>query len=325
MFKEPTVLVLGAGASVPYGYPTGAELIEKVKSLGSDYNRFDIAQALKETPPLSIDNFLSINPSLASDGKFLIARVLLGMNTTGNSIPRNENDWYSILHHALSAPSVADVQGVVDNAKNLTIISFNYENSLEYHLFSRLLKTERFKDSACEIMNNIKIIHVYGSLFSIPEDFQEYKNNQVLRAHFLESGFFPISDKNHFLPYEDERYLDRFANTVSSNIKTIHDDRSRNQDAVDKLKAASKIYILGYGFDHTNNERIGLDSALASVTGTGNYGAAKTIYYTNYQNLQPKIDLLMPKAYGVGNTAHRRIHKSEKSVFDALNNHFPFP
>ena len=28
MFTVPTVLVLGAGASVPYGYPTGDELID---------------------------------------------------------------------------------------------------------------------------------------------------------------------------------------------------------------------------------------------------------------------------------------------------------
>ena len=32
MFREPTVLILGAGASMPYGFPSGTQLIEDICS-----------------------------------------------------------------------------------------------------------------------------------------------------------------------------------------------------------------------------------------------------------------------------------------------------
>jgi hypothetical protein len=36
MINKPTTLILGAGASAPFGFPTGNELKEKVLSLADD-------------------------------------------------------------------------------------------------------------------------------------------------------------------------------------------------------------------------------------------------------------------------------------------------
>jgi hypothetical protein len=113
MFKEPTVFILGAGASWHYGYPTGEALVKKViekAEVAADFfdhsvraqnllapvylkdfmkNGFPEAwkKALSEVQklqlglgqvnPLVIDYYLGQNPELKDIGRLLIAWVIL--------------------------------------------------------------------------------------------------------------------------------------------------------------------------------------------------------------------------------------------------------
>ena len=103
-----TVFILGAGASVPYGYPTGFELNEKIKnfllnrpeSLGvaakSQFEEFKVLfdleytienlkkfyDALSKSVTISIDKFLENRPDLLELGRMLIVYELkIGSST----------------------------------------------------------------------------------------------------------------------------------------------------------------------------------------------------------------------------------------------------
>ena len=114
MFEQETVLVLGAGASWHYGYPTGETLVGDVISLASSLGEYcnrrstywsdhdhpnfltlfeqsqgrgswsyasrqfsELAERLRAVDPVVIDYFLSWNKDLRDIGRMVIAGVLL--------------------------------------------------------------------------------------------------------------------------------------------------------------------------------------------------------------------------------------------------------
>ena len=138
MIKEPTVFILGAGASQPYGFPIGEELKREIlkhlrkdkgrefKSAGFSEDEIELfMSALGASPYDTIDELLTYRPSLAIIGKFAIGLILtkrqLHMNVFS---PRNDN-WYKFLFSKLEL-SRADMPP-------LTIMTFNYDVSLEYY------------------------------------------------------------------------------------------------------------------------------------------------------------------------------------------------
>ena len=98
MIDVPTLFILGAGASVPYRYPTGAELrkrivqnfhssIENLTRKDPKLSRSEKEQEVQEAANLirifekssvvSIDKFLSLNPTLQRYGKIAITWAIL--------------------------------------------------------------------------------------------------------------------------------------------------------------------------------------------------------------------------------------------------------
>src|SRR3972149_10553274 len=93
MISKPTVLVLGAGASVPFGYPTGRDLLldvcERMRSghpvLRDILIRKDIpldqagalAMLLAQSMQPSVDAFLENRPEYMQVGRIAIAWSLI--------------------------------------------------------------------------------------------------------------------------------------------------------------------------------------------------------------------------------------------------------
>src|SRR5947208_1187998 len=89
MIKKYTVFILGAGASKPYGYPTGPELIAKMLNLKDEVARViqecgtgadqwrAFQDSLRKSSQGSIDAFLERRPDLRGIGKLLIAANIL--------------------------------------------------------------------------------------------------------------------------------------------------------------------------------------------------------------------------------------------------------
>ncbi len=144
MIEVPTVLILGAGASKEYDYPTGPELrdiildglgdshpemYQKLQSLGhavSGIEAFRVKFADNQLP--TVDQFLEGHPEFRDIGKHAIACALFRHEDRWELARRSKTRWYDYLWDELRQ----DIKNFDDN--KLTIITFNYDRSLEQYL-----------------------------------------------------------------------------------------------------------------------------------------------------------------------------------------------
>lgn len=249
MIKTPTVFVLGAGASIPYGFPSGAELrvelcgIERYQGYEeimlenfSPAHIREFANNFLRSSVNSIDSFLARRPEYVEVGKLAIAMQLcVRENPSKFENPMLEDNWYSAIWNAL----IEDVNSL-DKLKgnNVKVITFNYDRSLEYFLFSAIKHTFGASDGeAYSALKSIPILHFYGSL-----------------------GDFGVGGR----PYQVTN--DQVALSVAAKgIKIIpeaRDDEPNFQTAQDWLFSTCRICILGFSFDRLNVNRLGLQKVI---------------------------------------------------------------
>lgn len=267
MIKNNTVLVLGAGASMPYGYPSGkglrqmlitpslfAPLIDRVGIKPEEIEAF--CRSFMLSGMKSIDAFLaqrgddvlvSEGLTVGEVGKHGIA-IALRQNKSLDTLfhnPKSEagsqidlsDNWYEYLWAQLSK-GVAKSNLSEFASNRLTVVTFNYDLSLEHYLFTAFVNSFGCTGSqAAELLKPIQFIHLYGQLFGNPlaaglsYEFQLDEHWQQIR-----------SDAKLIQVIDEEREL------VSSNFPS----------AIRAIEWASRICFLGFGFDDTNVARLDL-------------------------------------------------------------------
>jgi hypothetical protein len=260
VIKTGTVLVLGAGASKPYGFPTGGELLQAfcsgISSAGYDILRDacehwgtdprlvdTLRRELPRSNAMSIDAFLERRPKLLAIGKLAIAYILIGSEREDrlSKPPNGESHWYKYLLSKLT--SEPGLERFKDN--KLSIITFNYDRSIEHFLFTSLQSMYDASDQQCrEAVEAIPIIHVHGQLGRLPwqagktEDTRPYEpppqdlNGTVVHTVRAARGIRVVS--------ESEGTSEEF-------------DRARRY-----LCDAKKIVFLGFAYHEQNLRRLGL-------------------------------------------------------------------
>ena len=141
------VLVLGAGASKPYGLPLGTELRDSViraennfalyqRVLDVEITKYQYAEftkTLAHSGFSSVDAFLEENSEWLEIGKAAIALELLKAEwkSINNLFPPKQpkDHWYETLWSYLKAPSWSTFK-----KNKISIITFNYDRSLEHYL-----------------------------------------------------------------------------------------------------------------------------------------------------------------------------------------------
>lgn len=132
---KSVVLVLGAGASKPYGYPLGGDLRSLLSAPSHElasliatagYDRSSITSFAEEfaySNLASVDVFLERRPALAALGRAMIAGAILQIEP----YPLR-GDWYAYLWQQLvqDAPTIAEFK-----RNDLKVITFNYDTSFE--------------------------------------------------------------------------------------------------------------------------------------------------------------------------------------------------
>ncbi len=249
MITKKVVFVLGAGASISYGFPSGADLISMITSnqlpdelrneLWHRYkcrteNLQELADALLEAAPPSIDFFLSKHKKFADVGRAIIAYQLLHREVVANLTNADVNgDWLRYLwgHMLSGCEQVHDF-----SANQVSFVTFNYERSLERTLLLRLSamfsETARAEDIR-SVAAAIAIVHVHGSLGRLAE-LAEPKS------------------ADRCIPYGG---AGADLSAVAKQIKLIgeHDQESQDFSLARKLLAkADVVYFLGFGF-HAEN------------------------------------------------------------------------
>jgi hypothetical protein len=369
---DKTVLILGAGASCHYGFPTGEGLIKEVWKLAHEYghgqqrcyldqkfkegefeclvdifnnqchveNQNDdtkkspetlkelfksIASKIEHLDPLNIDTFLRDNPSLQDVGTFLIAYVLLGYEEMCSVRPihsfngTKKDNWYRFLIHVFAAcDNSEELKKVFLKQKKLSIITFNYDVSLEYHLYNSLKQIEKFQDDARNFMKAFSencIFHVYGALHAIDWDEPD---------PFAEFGT-PSESSDGFDFFKKVK----LARQCSQNIKTIYKAKDnkcpkyteKKKKFIEAIDQSKRLVILGYGFDDANTKH------LSEISENDSRGLVKALSHclSNIQNQR----LLMTN-YGDSKRIQNKITKkinplifiSDKNVYNALMHDF---
>lgn len=272
MIEVPTVLVLGAGASTDYGYPTGPGLRDTILDDLADsdstmYNQLrSLAQSASgiehfrkefaDSQLPTIDQFLEAHSDFAEIGTRAIACGLLPHEeeTETPLFRQDENatlerrgdrpTWYDHLWDELRQ----DIDNFTEN--KLTIVTFNYDRSLEQYL-GRALQVTGVKDIS-KRMSSLGFIHVYGTLGGRPYielGARKYGDIEELSQIVLAAQGIKIIDRK-----DDKELLSQF------------------ELAKKALSEATRVVMLGFGYDATNVERLGLRESVqgrdAGVLGT---------------------------------------------------------
>lgn len=271
MLEKRTVFILGAGASCPYGYPSGANLRERIclfedqikpKGLGeavnSDTDLNGFIKQFEKSSTKSIDLFMARNPKLAPIGKILIAfeifeaefsslfreraewaqfRLRMPGYVTGRAKFIGSKDfqgsiWYEYLFDRLtSGLATKDILPDFSNG-NLSFITFNYDRSLEYFLYESLR----------------------NSFSEVPES-QIVQCLQQLKIIHIYGLIAPLKwqDETNGIDYKPQITAALLKDT-SSNIITIYEqqDNPELSEAKTLINQAEQIFFLGFGYAPEN-------------------------------------------------------------------------
>lgn len=177
MIDSKIVLVLGAGASHSYGFPTGRELIHLIcqrlsVELGDhrpilqrysfqddEIHRFQFGLLHSNLP--SVDIFLENNPQYMKIGKVAIALALIPFENPERPVRKDELKWYEYLFNQMGA-SPDEFEA---SKSRLPILTFNYDRSLEYFLLDSLTHAYGGSEvNATRSLKHLRVIHMYGEL-----------------------------------------------------------------------------------------------------------------------------------------------------------------
>jgi hypothetical protein len=268
MIRRRTVFILGAGASAPYQLPVGSELVDQIckeimsaepiitrlenflernNGIAGDAARF--AAALKGSRAYSIDAFLETNRPYRLIGKAAIADVLLRAENVGGLAP-SIGDWYRYLFSILLSRTT---DRYLQQAKLLTIVTFNFDRSFERALFLALKNTFGLTvEQARQLTTELPIYHVHGVLGEPDWLYPDHPNGNP----------YGIPDGK----LVDDPLEPRIAKAVKS-IKIVDDEIPEDitEDVQDAISKAQEICLLGFGFDERNLERLGMPQTVTSA------------------------------------------------------------
>jgi hypothetical protein len=246
MIRDRTVIILGAGASRPYGFPSAHELRDEVvrtsgvagthiHELGFDYGQYGkFVVDLTESGYESVDAFLEDRQKYVEIGKAAIALNMLRFEIGSRLFPPKQpkDHWYEVLWYKMKAPTCASFK---KNA--LAVVTFNYDRSLEHYLATVACNNYGVKlVTAAQGLRSLPILHVHGMLgeYAAP----------------------PLAD----YPYgwrSDSQMLD----TARNSIRIVHESDASSpefQKAHELLKNAKKILFVGFGYRESNMNKLGL-------------------------------------------------------------------
>ena len=289
MISVPTTLILGAGASIASGYPTGAELIDKIigllnlyvpdqnnepiqllelcdktkhpRCLSEHVMLYELCAKIKRGRIRNIDSFLRDNPELETLGRKVITYLIRSYeykhHQHGDIFPefRDSKPWYPILFDSLISQT-PDASKIAESHA-LKIITFNYDVSLDYFLAQALLDNSRTKPYAKEIFNSIPIIHIYGKIgdiqindLKINYNYGEYASKIKLNGnHLLE----PAS----WIKSEDSQI-----HVVGEGKNGKDDVRRDAQLAMSYIEKSKRIIAMGFDFLPENCDLIKIPEAV---------------------------------------------------------------
>ena len=175
MIKTRTVFILGAGASKPYSFPTGRELVDRIlhgldrrerlynllTPLPCSFSQQHLERfrtELYNSRRSSVDAFLENRPEFVDVGKAAIAIELMPLEIDHNLLAAERaHDWYSYLFDQMMKEHFT--------GNHLDVITFNFDRSFERALFHTLQAAYGLDAVACSTMcHKVQVLHFHGDL-----------------------------------------------------------------------------------------------------------------------------------------------------------------
>jgi len=268
MDNKTIVIIIGAGGSVPFGFPTGEELkwtlidrlrrdetaqkvaqkssplyrrlIEEGFSFRSNEEIRLLVDRLETSGWSSVDEFLAQHKELRAVGKAAIAGVLLSCEKRDQLFdPKDEKgnriaNWYQLLFKTIYSP----FEDIVN--KKVNIFTYNYDLSLETYLKKTMETSYTHPQQEVEsALKHIPIVHLHGELVS-----HEYASEHTSVSL---------------------RECSEQIKIVTDNI----DDSPQFQKVSNALWKAEEIYFIGFGYDEKNLARLPIKSKYPPNTFAG--------------------------------------------------------
>lgn len=240
-----TTIVLGAGSSCEYGYPTGQELLNQIKELIPERVNYDIVDkkflehvsvtesdlmerheklltSLNRSGCRSIDTYLQ-NPKNSENRFADLAKLIIYYLISKHEHKKNfeyfpKDDWISYFINRFISYNHESYLKFPPK-----IISFNYDNYFEERI--RLHYKETYH---LDIDISNKIHHVYGAISKQTEI--DFSNSNKID-------------------------YDNYFTKVRKNKENLNIIRPHNESSFSNLLLKSKnLIFLGYGFDPFNNQ-----------------------------------------------------------------------
>ena len=281
MITEPTVFIIGAGGSNPYGFPTGKELTESIcknyvdkltnllKKKKDDERRINIELEVAnkfvtkfyDSKLNSIDLFLSNNPRFSDTGRRAITMEILDAERRfiGKGMHFPQDDWYKHLLNAL----VENLNGIngykkLNELNKISFITFNYDRSLEHILSNGICNTySSHSTEALAAFTEIPIYHVFG------------------QTGFLGWQISPTT-MNRQVDFGQDYHLD-FIDKIKKDINIIYDYKDGLDDKIyNCISEANRIFFLGFGFLKENLKLLRIPELLRKEHKV--FGTAKNFY-----------------------------------------------
>lgn len=244
MITTKTVFVLGAGASVPFGYPTGIELSDQIirnehvdPLVGTGLFDKDRLREFRDSFVLSgkasVDAFLEHRPEYVEVGKAAMAALLIKKELMGPLFDTQGSNWLRHLYSAMNATQESFPENRV------AFVTFNYDRCVEHFFATALKNSYGITDvEAHNLLGDVPVIHLHGHLGLLPHQ------NPAGR------------------PYEPVVNSNAVSNCIKT-IKIVHEDPDAAGDndfqkAIDLVGTAQRLYFLGFGYGSTNSERLSL-------------------------------------------------------------------
>jgi hypothetical protein len=264
MITSRTVIVLGAGANVPYGFSTGGKLLDSVRGvdvralMGNAGQQVTAAQcreferALADNMLPSIDALLEHRRDLWQVGKRVIATLLYSEESQAKP-PSLSDDWMSYVFERM-AEGATTLESFGQNP--VEFVTFNYDRYLEYRFIRGLVARYRVaEEAAWAAIQRMKFLHLHGSLGYLPEQGS------------LHAGSHPIALG---APNEPNLYTLGIAlPQVEQTVRIVHEADQTPAifaDAQASFARAQQILFLGFGFGRANVERLGTVGISGSVS-----------------------------------------------------------
>ncbi len=257
MIEKRTVFVLGAGASCPYGYPSGAQLRKRIcldfdgkyliyldarnkAGVGGAWDLYEPHQVNEFTSKFfksskkSIDVYLAANPQSAGIGKYIIAFEIFDAEKSSNFREHavEGQDWLSYLFNRLTEDVTAPDRLPDFSDGNVGFISFNYDRSLEHFLYESLRNsfTEVPEEKILLCLKDLRIIHVYGKTAPLEWEGGDY------------TKYVPKNIDETLLRKAARRIWTIYERQESLELKEAHE----------LLQRAGRIFFLGFGYAPEN-------------------------------------------------------------------------